>query len=242
MILEAEEAPNMRRLLRSLIVGSVIVAIVRRVVARRTNASAQAGSTIRGAPLRSLRTVTARLGNPIVVRLGLAGGRRSPLALIEHVGRTSGRVYRTPIAPLPMDGGFEIPLPYGTDVHWVRNVLAAGRARLQVRDTIYELDRPEVVSGADAMSLALPVRRVAGERGWEYLRVHTVARTPGTFSHLDGHPAHVTHGEPVPVVAEGPFGEFLAPVGAGDEVPAEPKMTDRAPMVPEASGEVILPS
>jgi hypothetical protein len=107
-------------------------------------------------------------------------------------------------------------------------VLAAGRARLQTRDTIYELDRPEVVSGADAESLAPSVRRVAGERGWRYLRLHTVSRTPGTFSHLDGHPAPVTRGAMVPMTVEGPFDEFLSPARLGEEVPAEPKMVDRA--------------
>jgi hypothetical protein len=215
----------MRRTVRALIVGSLIAATAGLVVARRMRAG-QPGARERGAPMRPLRTFVVRSFNPLVVRLRLAGGPRSPWGLIEHVGRTSGHVYRSPVSPRPIEGGFEIPLPYGADVHWVCNVLAAGRARIQLHDTIYELDRPEIVQGADAVSLAPPIRRLAGRVGYRYLRVRTVAAMPGTFSHLEGHPAPVTVGQPVAMPSEGPFAEFLGPAAAGAAVPVEPKMVE----------------
>ncbi len=222
----------MRRMLRALIVGAAVVAVIRLVVRGRMPAG-ESGGHRQGTPLRSLRGFVVRSFNPLVIRLRLAGGPRSPWGLIEHVGRSSGRVYRSPVAPRPMEGGFEIPLPYGEDVHWVRNMLAAGRARIQLHDTIYELDRPEVVGGADAISLKPPVRGFAGRMGYRYLRVRTVAAMPGTFSHLEGHPAPVTVGRPVPMAAEGPFAEFVSPARPGAAVPVEPRMVDRLPVEDE---------
>lgn len=212
----------MRRLLRVLFIGSVIAVIAREIMRRR----ATGGAGERGAPLRPLRSFISHRLDPLVVRLGLGGGRHSPWALVENVGRVSGHVYRTPVTPLPFDGGFEIPLAFGADVDWARNVLAAGRARLQLHDSIVEVDRPEIVEAAEARSLTPTVRRFATAQGYRYLRLHTVATMPGAFSHLDGHAVAATAGEPVPVVAEPPMGIHL---GQGPAVPAaEPELVGTA--------------
>lgn len=185
----------MRRLPRLLVAGMALAAIggIVATLARSRIAPAEA----RGAPFRPIRGFVSHRFDPVVVRLGLAGGPRSPWGLIEHVGRTSGHVRRTPVEPMAMPGGYEIPLAYGADAQWVRNVMAAGRARLQIHDTIVEVDRPEIVGGADALSLGPAVRRFAARMGYRYLRLRTVASMPATFSHLDGHPVPETHGEPV---------------------------------------------
>lgn len=47
--------------------------------------------------------------------------------ILTHVGRKSGRVYRTPVNVFREPDGFLIALTYGRDSEWVRNVLAAGR-------------------------------------------------------------------------------------------------------------------
>ncbi len=51
-----------------------------------------------------------------------------PFAVIHHRGRKSGRAYRTPVLALPSDSGFVIPMTYGRDVDWARNMCAAGGA------------------------------------------------------------------------------------------------------------------
>jgi hypothetical protein len=138
-------------------------------------------------------------------------------------------VYRTPISPRAIDGGYEFPLPYGTDVHWVKNVLASGQARIQYHDTIVELDRPEIVEARDAMSIPDAVRAFAQRHGYHYLRLHTVAEMPGDFCPRRGPPSRAVHGEAFLMPAKEPFdATFLAPAGVE---------AGRAQMVERAASE-----
>ncbi len=218
-------------LFAALAVGGVVVIVV---AARR--AMKRSAEPVGGAPMRALRGFVVHRFDPIVMRLGLAGGAHSPWGLIEYVGRTSGRLYRTPVWPRRIEGGYEFPLPYGTDVQWVKNVQASGQARIQYHDTIVELDRPEIVDAQDAASVPDTARGLAQRLGDHYLRLHTVAEMPGDFAHGEGHPAALTHGDTFPMTGEGAFdATFLAP--AGVEVPVEPQMIERAPVEPEASAQ-----
>ena len=220
-------------LLAGALVASILAATVAIVVARRRGAR-PSSEVVRGAPLRRLRGFVVQFWNPMVLRLGLAGGAQSPWGLIEHVGRVSGHVYRTPISPRAIEGGYEFPLPYGTDVQWVKNVLASGQARVQYHDTIFELEEPVIVEAQDARSVPEIMRAATQRRGYHYLRLHTVAEMPADFAHRDGHRARLTHGETFPMPAEGAFdATFLAPEGV--EVPVEPRMVERAASEGEAS-------
>jgi hypothetical protein len=51
--------------------------------------------------------------------------------ILTHVGRKSGRVYRTPINVFRVSNGFVIALTYSSQCEWVKNVLAAGGLRTQ---------------------------------------------------------------------------------------------------------------
>ena len=53
--------------------------------------------------------------------------------IVTHVGRKSGRVYRTPVNVFRAPNGFLIALTYGRESEWVRNVLAAGGCELAFR-------------------------------------------------------------------------------------------------------------
>jgi len=64
--------------------------------------------------------------------LNLAGRKHWYAALIRHTGRRSGKHYATPVVADRFADGFILPLPYGTGVDWLRNVLAAGRATVRV--------------------------------------------------------------------------------------------------------------
>jgi len=55
--------------------------------------------------------------------------------ILTHVGRKSGKVYRTPVNVFRAPNGFVIALTYSSQCEWVKNVLAAAaNSRLAGRD------------------------------------------------------------------------------------------------------------
>jgi len=64
-----------------------------------------------------------------LVRAGLPMG---PNGMLTVRGRTSGEPRSTPLAIIEVDGKRWVWSPWG-DVHWVRNLRAAGEGTLQVR-------------------------------------------------------------------------------------------------------------
>jgi len=120
--------------------------------------------------------VTKRVLNPLMVHL--AGRRFWYTALIEHVGRRSGRTYRTPVAAKRVAGGFVVPLTYGPERDWVRNTLAVGRAVLVLHGTRHVVGDPRVVHFQDVEAELNPMTRrvllrLLGE-GTPFLRLSTV--------------------------------------------------------------------
>jgi deazaflavin-dependent oxidoreductase (nitroreductase family) len=92
-----------------------------------------------------------RLPNRVVRTV--AGRRFSPVAVVVHRGRRSGRQYRTPVMPFPLARGYLVSLPYGPDRDWVRNVLAAGGCRLRRGGREVELTRPTMLRAGEAAAL-----------------------------------------------------------------------------------------
>ena len=70
--------------------------------------------------------------------------------VLTHVGRASGRTYRTPLDAHPVDSGYLFVLVYGSGSDWVRNVLATGRAQLRVDGREVELAAPRLVGEVEA--------------------------------------------------------------------------------------------
>jgi deazaflavin-dependent oxidoreductase (nitroreductase family) len=65
--------------------------------------------------------------------------------ILTHVGRKSGKGYRTPVNVFRVPEGFLIALTYGRDSEWVRNVIAAGACQLESRGVQYRLFAPTIV-------------------------------------------------------------------------------------------------
>lgn len=76
--------------------------------------------------------------------------KRGVRPVLSHVGRSSGKTYRTPLDAHPVDGGYIFIINYGAGSDWVQNILAAGTARLTVGGEVIELDSPRVVAKQDA--------------------------------------------------------------------------------------------
>ena len=92
---------------------------------------------------------TTKVLNPVIRRL--AGRPHFRMAaLIRHVGRRSGRQYETPAGARLSGNTFVIPLTFGSDSDWSRNVRAAGGCSIRLNGLDYEATAPEVVSAAEA--------------------------------------------------------------------------------------------
>ncbi|MGV0793881.1 nitroreductase family deazaflavin-dependent oxidoreductase [Mycolicibacterium sp. XJ1819] len=70
--------------------------------------------------------------------------------ILEHVGRRSGRVYRTPLTVFSTDAGVAILLTYGPDRDWLKNLKAAGGGVLKRHGRTFPVKDPRVVSKAEA--------------------------------------------------------------------------------------------
>lgn len=88
-----------------------------------------------------------------------AGGRGVDEAVVHHVGRTTGTPYTTPVEPIVIDDGFVVGLPYGPNADWVRNVLTAGTATLELDGHRHQVGRPEVVPMTQAAHWFTPADR-----------------------------------------------------------------------------------
>lgn len=117
--------------------------------------------------------VVNRIIDPWLERQGVISGSHGELGLIEHVGRKTGIVRRTPIHPEPTDDGFRIIVPIGEQSEWARNVLAAGHCRMVLGDRTIELDEPVLETPADVPGLPRPVRALFEWLGFRYLRLRT---------------------------------------------------------------------
>jgi deazaflavin-dependent oxidoreductase (nitroreductase family) len=80
--------------------------------------------------------------------------------ILTHVGRKSGKVYRTPVNVFRTSNGFIIALTYSSQSEWVKNVLAAGGCELKTRGKKYQLSAPNVVRDLTLRRFPIPVRLV----------------------------------------------------------------------------------
>jgi|SRR5215211_986500 len=70
--------------------------------------------------------------------------------IIEHVGRRSGKQYRTPVNVFSTDEGLAVLLTYGPNRDWVKNLTAAGGGRVKRYGKTFEVKDPQVVPKEEA--------------------------------------------------------------------------------------------
>lgn len=87
--------------------------------------------------------VNKRVFNPMALRKG-------KWPVIQHVGRTSGRRYRTPLEAHQAGDGFIFVLVYGSRSDWVQNVLTSQTAALEIDGATIELLEPVVLNAEQA--------------------------------------------------------------------------------------------
>jgi deazaflavin-dependent oxidoreductase (nitroreductase family) len=101
-----------------------------------------------------VRAFNKRILNPAMMKL--AGRRHWYASVIRHRGRRSGKEYATPVVAEPTEEDFIVPLPYGENVDWLKNVVAAGRATIAAKGETYAVGEPEIIDAGAAFSLLRP--------------------------------------------------------------------------------------
>ncbi|WP_207838621.1 nitroreductase family deazaflavin-dependent oxidoreductase [Williamsia soli] len=99
---------------------------------------------------RGMRAI-ARFNKYVTNRVTHVWAKRVPhMAVIEHLGRRSGRSYETPVMVFVSESTVSIVLNYGTASDWVRNVVAAGHAEVVHRNRRFRLDEPRLVPASQS--------------------------------------------------------------------------------------------
>jgi deazaflavin-dependent oxidoreductase (nitroreductase family) len=92
--------------------------------------------------------------------------------ILEHVGRRSGKPYRTPLTVFnaEVDGkpGVAIPLAYGPDRDWLKNLTAAGGGRMRRHGKTFAVTNPQTLTKDQAAPhIVGAARRVFARLPWE---------------------------------------------------------------------------
>lgn len=82
--------------------------------------------------------------------------------VVIHRGRRSGRIYRTPVNVFRRNGTYVVPLTYGPDSDWVKNVLAAGGGQLHTRGQRGVLTAPRLYRDKERSDMPGVVRALLG--------------------------------------------------------------------------------
>ena len=123
------------------------------------------------AVIRQIKRFNRGWLNPLM--LHFAGGPHWYAGRMEHRGRRTGRLYATPLLVNRVPGGFALPLPYGRDVDWARNLLATGDGVLLDHGVRSRVGNTRIVP-ADALLPQLPLfmHRIIATYGIrEFMRV-----------------------------------------------------------------------
>lgn len=103
-------------------------------------------------PVRVLLQPMTKILNPLVARL--AGRRHFGMAAqLRHVGRRSGSEYVTSVGARVVGEYVLIPLTFGNQSDWARNVRAAGGCSITANGRDYRADQPEFLDMRQAKPL-----------------------------------------------------------------------------------------
>jgi deazaflavin-dependent oxidoreductase (nitroreductase family) len=65
--------------------------------------------------------------------------------ILEHIGRRSGKPYRTPLTVFSTDDGIAILLTYGPDRDWLKNLTSVGQGRVKRYGRTFTVTDPRVM-------------------------------------------------------------------------------------------------
>jgi deazaflavin-dependent oxidoreductase (nitroreductase family) len=80
----------------------------------------------------------------------LWAGWAPTMGILEHVGRKSGKPFKTPLTVFSTDDGVAILLTYGPNRDWLKNITAAGGGRIKRYGRTFSVHNPRVMPKAEA--------------------------------------------------------------------------------------------
>jgi deazaflavin-dependent oxidoreductase (nitroreductase family) len=104
----------------------------------------------------AVRPLVVRYLNPVI---RLVAPRLPGFCVATYRGRTSGRLYRTPLNVFRHGDRYVFALTYGPEVQWVKNVEAAGGCDIETRGRHVALVRPRLERDPEARAMPIPVRQ-----------------------------------------------------------------------------------
>lgn len=126
------------------------------------------------------KKVTNRITGPFAARL-------PGFAVVIHVGRVSGRRYRTPVNLFRRGDDYVFVLTYGAEADWVKNVEASGACDVETRGRTVRLLEPRLLTDPvrqPAPGPLRPILRLLGVDEFLSMRAAAMASTPAR--HRDG--------------------------------------------------------
>lgn len=110
--------------------------------------------------------------------------------LLLYRGRKTGLEYRTPMNVFRRGEEYVFALTYGSDVQWVKNILAAGECRLVTRGRTLRLIGPRLFHDPGRSLMPALVRPFLGfMRVTEFMRIRISTTSPTA---ADANPATTT--------------------------------------------------
>jgi deazaflavin-dependent oxidoreductase (nitroreductase family) len=105
--------------------------------------------------MRFIRPITTHVVNPVTRRIA---GWAPLFGILTYKGRKSGKTYRTPMNVFRRGDSYVFALTYGSDVHWVKNVMAAGECGLRTGRRDLHLIEPELFVDPKQRLMPAPIR------------------------------------------------------------------------------------
>jgi deazaflavin-dependent oxidoreductase (nitroreductase family) len=125
---------------------------------------------------RRMARFNRRVTNPLEMPFA---GWAPMFAIIEHVGRRSGKAYRTPVSAFDIDvdgtPGIAVLLAYGPDCDWLKNLTAAAGGRITRKRKTFDITVPKVVSKAEAVKYVIDRRKSFARTPFEQAALLTKA-------------------------------------------------------------------
>ncbi len=122
--------------------------------------------------IRFLRPFTSKIFNRLSIHFA---GWMPTFAILTHVGRVSGKTYRIPINVFRRGDHYVFALTYGSDVQWLKNIMAAGECSMRARGHDVHLVEPELIIDPELRLMPWPVRIIGRfNRVTEFLRMRAL--------------------------------------------------------------------